>query len=318
VTEKFRDCADHWRPTVNKTDARIADMIRADDIDVLVSVAGHFDNNRPLVCAHRPAPVQVSFHDGATSGLAEMDYWLTDGFLHPPGTQEIFTEELFHLPVFYQWPPIAEAPPVGPLPAEKADFVTFASFNNPAKLNDDVIGLWAEILQSVPGSRLMLKFKNIYSQPSLCDRVSAKFKAHGIDAERIEMVSSLDTITEHLGHYAKVDIALDPFPFNGATTTYQTLWMGVPVISLAGETFISRAAGSILHHAGLDELIAETPEDYVAAARDLAADIPRLIELRAGLRDKVASSPLCAAPAYARNVEAAFREMWRWWCGKPN
>ena len=148
MTERFRSTVDHWHPIVGKSDSEVAGMVRADAIDVLVCLAGHFDSNRPLVCAHRAAPVQVSFHDGATSGLEEMDYWLTDDFLHPPDTKEMFTEELYRLPVFYQWPLFEEAPPVETLPADQAGFVTFGSFNNPAKVNEEVIGLWAEVLKT--------------------------------------------------------------------------------------------------------------------------------------------------------------------------
>jgi len=318
ITERFRSRADQWRPIGGKTDEEVAKMVRADSIDILVCMAGRFDRNRPLVCAHRAAPVQVSFHDGATSGLKEMDYWLTDGFLHPPDTREGFTEELFRLPVFYQWLPIEEAPEVGPLPAAGTGAVTFASFNNPAKLNDRVIGLWAEILQFVPGSRLMLKYKNWYRQTSLKDRLTAQFAKGGVAPERLIFVAKIDSIAEHLAHYAEVDIALDPFPFNGSTTTFQALWMGVPVITLAGETFISRAGGSFLHHAGLGDLAAETPENYVQAACDLADDIPRLNDLRAGMRERLSSSPLCDAPAFANSIETAFRTMWRTWCKDNN
>ena len=146
-------------------------MIRADGIDVLVCLAGRYDGNRPLVCAHRAAPVQVSYHDGATSGLEEMDYLLTDNFLNPPDTKEMFTEELYRLPVFFQSPQIEGAPPVTTLPAEQAGFITFGSFNSPAKVNEEVIRLWAEILKSVPGSRLLFKYQNFYDQTSIRDRV---------------------------------------------------------------------------------------------------------------------------------------------------
>jgi predicted O-linked N-acetylglucosamine transferase (SPINDLY family) len=321
MTERFQSCVDHWHTIVGKSDAEVARMVRTDSIDVLVCLAGRFDGNRPLVCVHRAAPVQVSFHDGATSGLEEMDYWLTDNFLHPPDTKEMFTEELHRLPVFYQWPPIEEAPPVEMLPADQAGFVTFASFNNPAKVNEDVIRLWAEILKSVPGSRLLLKYRNWHDQTSSRDSVVERFEARGIGKDRVMIATSPDTFPEHLGRYGEVDIALDPFPFNGATTTFQALWMGVPVIALAGETFISRAAGSMLHHAGLGDLAAETPDAYVACARDLAGDLPRLKALRADLRERMGTSPLCNAPAYARSVEIAFRDMWQTWCAdlrKPN
>ncbi len=314
MTEQFQSLVDHWISITGKSDSDIAGMVRADGIDILVCLAGHFDRNRPLICAHRAAPVQVSYHDGATSGLEEMDYWLTDGFLHPPDTKEVFTEELQRLPVFYQYPPLDDAPPVGPLPAEKAGMVTFGSFNNPAKVNDEVIGLWAEVLKSVPGSRLLLKYKNWYAEESLQESLIKRFTASGVDHDRVLLEASPDTLSEHLGRYGAIDIGLDPFPFNGATTTFQALSMGVPVVSLAGKTFISRAAGSILHQTGLEDLAVDTPEAYVACAGELAGDIERLKKLRTELRGRVAASPLCDAPAYAFSIETAFRDMWRNWC----
>lgn len=322
MTERFRSCVDHWRAITGKPDSEAAGMVRADAVDVLLSVAGRFGRNRPLVCAHRAAPVQVSFHDGATSGLEEMDYWLTDDFLHPPDTKEMFTEELYRLEVFYQWPVFEEALPVEMLAADRAGFVTFASFNNPAKINEQVIRLWAEVLKSVPGSRLLLKYMNFYDQPPLRDRMVELFDASGIERERVVFIALRDTSAEHIGRYGEIDIALDTFPFNGASTTFQALWMGVPVVSLAGGTFISRAAGSILHHAGLGDLAVDTPEAYVACARDLAGDLERLRTLRATLRERMAALPLCDAPTHTRGVETAYREMWRKWCsrqgsGKP-
>jgi len=314
LTERLRATAEHWRPIVGMSDADVARMVWADGIDVLVCLAGHFGNNRPLVCAHRAAPVQVSFHDGATSGLAEMDYWLSDNFLHPLETTEKFTEQLYRLPVLYQYPGIEEAPSIEPLAADTNGFITFGSFNNPAKINEAVIDLWAQILKSVAGSRLILKYKNLYGQASLQNFLLERFAADGVNADRIIFETSSDSVSEHLAQYAKIDIALDPFPFNGATTTFQALSMGVPVISLAGDTFIHRAAGSMLVQVDLGDLAVDTPQAYVACAKDLAADLPRLRSLRAGLRDRLAASPLCNAAAYARDVEAAYRHMWRGWC----
>ena len=317
MTERFQSAADHWRPITGMPDSEVAALVRGDEVDLLVCMAGRFDTNRPLVAAHRAAPVQISFHDGATSGLGEMDYWLTDGFLHPPETKEKFSEELYRLPVFYQYLPIGDAPPVGSLPAETKGFITFASFNNPAKVNEKVISLWAEVLKSVPQSRLMLKYKNWYGQTSLRHRLVESFGASGIEEERIIFEAPLDTLAEHCGRYGSVDIALDPFPFSGATTSFQALWMGVPVVSLKGESFINRAAGSMLFHAGLGELAVDTGEAYLAAARDLAGDREHLKTMRRNLREQLAGSPLCDGPAYARNVEAAYREMWREWCAGP-
>ena len=195
--------------------------------------------------------------------------------------------------------------------------ITFGSFNNPAKVNEEVIRLWAEILGSVPDSRLLLKYKNWYDQASLRDRVLERFSACGIGQDRIMFGAVQDAIKEHLERYREVDIALDPFPFNGATTTFQALWMGVPVVSLVGERFTTRIAGSILHHLDLGELVVDTPEAYVACARDLAGDVARLKTFRTSLRDRITASPLCDAPTYARNVEAAYRDMWRTWCKQP-
>ena len=316
MTERFQSCADHWRPITGKPDSEVAGMVRADAIDVLVCLAGRFGRNRPLVCAHRAAPVQVSFHDGATSGLEDMHYWLTDDYLHPPDTKEKFTEELYRLEVFYQWPPIEEAPSVAALPANQAGFVTFGSFNNPVKVNEEVISLWAEVLKSVPGSRLELKYLSWYDQAPIRDRVLERLEASGIERQRVTFLALSDTFAEHLGRFGEVDIALDPFPFNGATTTFQALWMGVPVVSLAGETFISRATGSILHHVGLEDLAVDTPQAYVACARDLAGDLERLRTLRKTLRERMATSPICNAPAHTRSVETAYRDMWRKWCAQ--
>jgi len=319
VSEQFRSCVDHWTLITGQSDSDVAATIRADGIDILVSLAGHFDKNRPLICAHRAAPVQVSFHDGATSGLPDVDYWLTDDFLHPPGSPEQFTEDLYPLPVFYQYPkpedaPPEGAPPVAALPVDAAGQITFGSFNNPAKINDAVITLWADVLKAVPQSRLLLKYKNWYGQASLQARLKERFRNFGVDNERIHFATQSDTPAEHLVRYADVDIGLDPFPFNGSTTTFQALWMGVPVVSLAGDSFISRAAGSILHHAGLDDLITNAPGAYVACAQELAADADRLRTLRAGLRARMETSSLCDAPAYARSVEAAYHQMWQRWC----
>ena len=245
-----------------------------------------------------------------------MDYWLTDAFLNPPDTKEKFTEDLYRLPVFYQYPQIEDAPPVATPPSEQAGFITFGSFNNPAKVNTEVIELWSKVLQAVPNSRLLLKYKNWYEQELLRENMLSGFSAYGVERDRIKFVVKNDTMFEHLGAYREVDIALDPFPYNGATTTFQSLWMGVPVITLAGGSFYSRMAGSILYHSGLDDLIVDTPEDYVACARALAADGVRLGELRSSLREQIIRSPLCDAPAYALTVESAYREMWQIWCAK--
>jgi len=285
-------------------------MVRADEVDILICLAGHFDRNRPLVCAHRAASVQVSYHDATTNGLEEMDYLLTDDFLNPPDTKELFTEEPHRLPVFYQWMPIDDALPVEPIPARQIGFITFGSFNNPSKVNEKVISLWSEVLKTFSTSRLLLKYKDWYDQLSLRHSMVERFAAHGMEEDRVTFAVTLDTFSEHLRHYSHVDIGLDQFPLNGVTTTFQALWMGVPVILLAGQTLSSRTTGSILHHLGLNELAANTLEAYVACAADLAGNLVRLEILRVTSRERITTSPLCDAPAY--------RDMWRKWCADPN
>jgi protein O-GlcNAc transferase len=316
ITEKIRSDTDHWRPISGITDIDVAHKIRADNIDILICLAGGFDKNRPLVCAHRAAPVQVSLHDGATSGLEEMDYFLTDNYLHPADTKEMFTEELHRIPSLFQWPHIQGAAEISAPPVDQAGFVTFGSFNNPAKINNEVIRLWAEVLKSVSGSRLLLKYKNWYKEVSLKERLIDEFAACGVKKDCIEFITSLDTRAEHLRLYSKVDIALDPFPFSGATTTFEALWMGVPVVTLAGKTFISRMSGSMLQHVGLGDLALDTQQAYVASANKLARDHARLRTLKKNLREFVKASPICDPLAYSLSVEDAYRSMWKTWCAE--
>ncbi|MEE2699669.1 MAG: tetratricopeptide repeat protein [Pseudomonadota bacterium] len=311
ITDMFRSHSDYWREINGKKDLEVARLIQEDTIDILVNLAGRFDGNRPLVSAHRAAPIQVSFHDGATSGFTEMDFWLTDHYLHPPNTEELFTEKLYRLPVLYQFFPIKDAPLVGPLPAKEKGILTFGSFNNPSKINNEVISLWSEILKSYTNSRLLLKYKNLYSQVSLQEKIRNSFSQHKIDSSRIMFDVSDDKITEHLDRYNDVDITLDPFPFNGATTTYQSLFMGVPVISLVGKTFISRAAGSILSNIGQNNLAVNTPDDYIKVALKLAGNLPRLVSLRKNLRNNILASPICNAVDYTMSIEKAYQMMWQ-------
>lgn len=310
VTINFQNHADHWRTVKGLTDIEVADRIRADGVQVLVFLGGQFDENRPTVAAYRPAPVQVSLFAGATTAIEGMDFWLTDDILHPEDTTEKFIEDLWRLPSLFTYPRPEHTPPVSALPADENGFVTFASFNKPSKMNDHVLDLWAEVLEAVPDSRLMLKFRNYLSSPSIGRRILARFKKNGIASDRVRLVSDQDSFHDHLARYAQADIALDTFPFSGATTTFQALWMGIPVISLMGERFITRMGGSLSAQAGLESVTAETAEEFVARAAALAGDRDRLRELRATLRKRIGASTLCDGPAYARSVEAAFREMW--------
>jgi len=314
VTDTFEGFADHWRPIQGLTDEAIAEKIQDDAIHIMVYLGGHFDDNHPSVATYRPAPVQVGIFGGTTSALDEMDFWLTDPVLHPLGepsaASEQFTEELVRVPSLFTYFEPKDAPDVSPLPADKNGFVTFASFNKPSKLNDAVLDLWSEILLAVPNARLLLKSKNYFNSPLISDRLMGRFSANGVNQDRITLLGTMDSFQGHLTHYGKADITLDTFPFSGATTTFQSLWMGVPVISLMGERFIGRMGGSLSVHAGLGDLVAETPEDYVQKATALAADLPRLKDLRGTLRQRITASALCDGASFAKNVEKAFLEMW--------
>ena len=310
LTARFQALTDEWRSTTGLTDEQVAAQVRADAVDVLVVLAGRFDRNRPLVAAYRPAPVRVSFHDPGTSGLSAMEYLIADRVLVPRGTQERFSERVVALPSFYIHAPLG-GPEVGPLPAAARAHVTFGSFNNPAKVNDEVLALWGEVLRAVPGARLKLKCKNWFVNSSLKQRF---LRALGLAAERVEFDAVDRSLGDHLGLYNEVDIALDPFPFTGSTTTFEALWMGVPVVTLAGAAMAGRWSASILHTLKLDELVAGSREEYVRIAAGLAGDLRRLSGLRAGLRARVVNSPLCDGKARARQVERIYRALWRRWC----
>lgn len=313
-TARFRALADGWCDTLGLSDAEVAERMRADGIDILICLAGHFDRNRPLVCAHRPAPVQVSFHDPLTSGLDAMDYLIADPVLVPRGGSEPFVERVVRLPSFYLAEPLHGAPALTPPPALAAGGVTFGSFNVPSKLSAPVQDLWARVLHAVPGSRLMLKYRNLYGVPGLRARMETAFRERGIPSERLVFRSSVDDAGDHLSLYGGVDIALDPFPFCGSTTSYEALWMGVPVVTLPGDGMVGRWTAAMLRPLRLEALIAGSAEEYVAICQRLAADLPALARLRAELRGRIAASPLCDGRRRTRQIERLYRAMWRRWC----
>jgi predicted O-linked N-acetylglucosamine transferase (SPINDLY family) len=313
MTERLRDLVDRWQPVQGLDDEQIAGRIHADGIDILVVLAGHFDRNRPLVAAWRPAPIQISFHDLLTSGLEAMDYFIADRTVHTRRSPESFTERVLHLPSFYLHAPL-EAPAVSLSPSETSGTIAFGSFNNPAKVNDAVLDLWARVLREVPNSRLVLKFRNWYAAPTLGARVRAALGRAGVAADRVRLDSDAEPRGRHLERYAGIDIALDPFPFSGSTTTFEALWMGVPVVTLAGASMASRWSASMLRALKLDTLIASSADEYVTIARGLAQDRTKLAGLRAELRARVAESPLCNGRLRARQVERLYRAVWRRWC----
>lgn len=315
MTRRLRRHCDGWCSIAGLTDEQVADRVRGDRIDILVDLAGHTSKNRLLVFARKPGPVQVTWLGYPdTTGMTAMDYRITDSHADPPGmTEQFHTEHLERLPdSFLCYRPAEEPIAVAPPPSLARGHVTFGSFNTGAKINPLVVGLWARILQCLGYARLMIKYHALSSSGARQHLLSL-FAAHGIDSNRLDMRNTMMSPLEHMRMYEHVDIALDTFPYHGTTTTCEALWMGVPVISLAGQTHVSRVGVSILSSAGLGELLAKNAEEYVGLAVKLAADPRRLSELRAGLRDRMRSSVLMDAPRFARNIEAAFRKMWSNW-----
>jgi len=311
MTERFRALATEWRSTVGVPDARLAEMIREDGVDLLVDLALHTAGNRLPVFARQPAPVQVTWlgYPGST-GLRGIGYRLTDGRLEPPGEEPAWSaEEPVRLPdCWCCYQAVGEFPEINALPARSSGGVTFGSLNNFAKMHEGVLALWARVLEAVKGSRLLMRCPEGLAR----ERVRAWFDARGIGTERVELVGFLSQ-WDYLRLYERIDLGLDPFPYNGITTTCDALWMGVPVLTLPGEMPASRAGLSLLSNVGLGELATHSEEDYVGMAVELAGNLPRLANLRATLRARMLGSPLMDAPRFARNVEAAYRSMWERW-----
>jgi protein O-GlcNAc transferase len=311
MTERLRALAGGWRNTIGVPDARLAEMIREDGVDILVDLAMHTAGNRLPMFARQPAPVQVTWltYPGST-GLPSIGYRLTDARMDPPGEEPAWSaEEPVRLPdCWCCYDPVGETPEINELPALSAQGVTFGSLNNFAKAHKGVLALWARVLEAVKGSRLVM----LCPEGSARERVRAFFGARGIATERVELVGYLPR-WDYLRLYQRIDLGLDPFPFNGMTTTCDALWMGVPVLTLPGEMPASRAGMSLLSSVELGELAASSEENYVRMAVGLAGNLPRLAELRATLRARMRASPLMDAPRFARNVEAAYRRMWERW-----
>ncbi len=312
TTSRLRKLAHRWRDVAALDDEKLYQTIVADRIDILVDLNGHTQGNRLAVFARRAAPVQLSFIGYPdTTGVSEMDYRLTDAIADPPGAEAWCTERLVRLPeCFLCYQPPALAPAVVPPPCEKNSFVTFGSFNNLAKINSAVIAVWARLLREVPHSRLVIKNPS-FTEQATRERYYGLFAVEGIPGERLDLLEYVPDGGAHLATYARMDIALDTFPYNGTATTCEALWMGVPVVTLRGARHSGRVGASLLAAAGLAGWIADTPEDYVKSAVTLARDHAALARLRSGLRERIAQSRLCQAPGYTRSVENAFEEMYR-------
>jgi predicted O-linked N-acetylglucosamine transferase (SPINDLY family) len=310
ITARLKSLAHGWRSTCGLSDAQVADLVRRDRIDILVDLAGHTRRHRLGAFARRPAPVQVTYLGyPCTTGLTAIDYLLTDAIADPPGEPPWSTEEPFRLPGgFCCYTPLADAPEVSPSPALRSGVVTFGSLHKPAKLNAAVLDLWADLLLGLPSARLLLIRSNL--KGGLRERIHGHFTGRGVAAERVELSDAVEG-GSHLRAYHDIDVLLDVFPWCGHTTACEALWMGVPAITLLGDRHAARMTASVLSMVGLHDLIARTPAEYLAVAARLAGDVGQLARLRAELRERMRTSRLCDGAAWTRDLDAAYREMWR-------
>ena len=315
MTARLRESIPNWRKVAHLSDAETAALVQGDGIDILLDMGGHSRGNRLRVFARKPAPVAVTWLGYfATTGLPAIDYVLASPWVIPEAEAAQWVETPWRLPDTYlcfHRPPYPVA--VGPLPAAANGFITFGSANNINKLSDETVACWAAVLRAVPASRLLLRTAAL-GKAEIAERTAARFGEHGIAAGRLILQPAVTDYAEHLSRYHQVDIALDPFPYNGGTTTVEALWMGVPVLTRRGDRYVSHMGENIMHNMGMPEWIAADSDDYLSKAAAFGADIPAMESLRAGLRDRLSASPLMDAPAFARNLEAAFRQMWQRWC----
>ncbi len=313
LTKRFMEAADHWRPINGMADGAVADLVRDDAIDILVDLSGHSSGNRLLVFARKPAPVQLTAWGNAVgTGLETMDYLFSDPVYMVAEDRACVAEEIYDLPCALSYLCPGDAPELSPLPALTNGFITFGCFNKTIKITAPALDLWALVLGGVAGSRMLFKDTALDIESERA-RLRIELADRGVDPGRLDFLGSTPWI-EHMASYGRFDIALDPAPQGGGTTTLESLWMGVPVVTLKGKTLCSRGSASALAGGGLGHWIAGTADDYVTLAVEKAADSEALAELRGGLRERIRKNPIGDHVAYARAVEAAYRQMWRKWC----
>jgi protein O-GlcNAc transferase len=318
LTVRLNAAAGLWRDIYELSDVALAEQIRSDQVDVLFDLDGHTGGNRLMAFARKPAPIQITWlaYVG-TTGMTAMDYILADRFEIPPESERFYRESVLLLPDDYIcFDPPTDAPPIASLPALGQGHVTFGSFNRASKITREVVRIWARILRSVPGSRLVLRYAG-FDDRGTQTYFRELFAAEDIPGDNLDLFGGARH-DEVLGYYSGIDIALDPFPYSGGLVTCESLWMGVPVITCPGETFAGRHSLSHLSNAGLTGMIARSLDEYVALAAAWAGDVPRLAKMRADLRRRVASSPLCDGKRFADNLMALLRGAWREWCSKTS
>lgn len=311
TTKRIKRNASSWRSIHHVRNKQVIDMIIEDGIDILVDLAGHSGNNRLQVFIYKPAPIQVTYLGYPnTTGLSTMDYRLTDEYADTEGQDRFYTEKLYRLPGhFLCYRPPDNPPRTEKLPAFNNGYITFGSFNNLPKVNNETIKVWSNVLKEIPESKLVIKTKP-FNDTNVMESYKNRFVRNGIEDQRLLFHGHSPSAQEHLDWYNRIDIALDTFPYNGTTTTYEALLMGVPVITLAGSRHAGRVGNSILNGAGLTELVAPDTEAYVTIAADLASDLHRLSEMRTALPDRLRQSPLCDGVGFTRMLEKAYKEMY--------
>ena len=310
TTQNMQRQAQRWRAINGIDDAQAARLIHSDAIDILVDLSGHTRGNRLGVFARRPAPVQIGYLGYLnTSGMAAMDYRITDAIADPPGASEMWhSEALLRLPqTLWCYQPPQDAPPLAPPPLLRNGHVTFGSFNHVAKLNEGVLRLWSELMLRLPSSRLQVMAT---PDEEAGARIRATLRGYGIDAARVRTLPRMAR-AQYWQALGEVDVALDPFPYTGGATTCDSLWMGLPVVTLAGSFGFARSAATVLQNAGLGEFIAVDERQYVDLALRLAGDAPALAEMRSGMRERLLRSPLLDAPRFVRSLEQLYRDVWR-------
>jgi protein O-GlcNAc transferase len=313
-TDRTRPRASHWRTVDGLGDAELASLIEHDQVDILVDLSGHTAGNRLLVFARKPAPVQVSWLGYFnTTGMQSMDYLMVDEHLAPLDEEAPFVEEPLRIPGCYLTYHIPDdAPPVVPAPCLDRGFITYGCFNNPSKIGLHVVSVWCEILRRNPEARLVMK-NHAFADGGSRKLYQDHFESCGIGPERVDLLGP-STPQQVLSFYSQVDIALDPFPYNGGTTTCEALAMGVPVITMRGDRFVSRVGSTIVCNAGLGNLIAHSRAEYVKTAVELGRNPALVAEMRANMRTRLAASTLCDTAGFTRRLESAYRDIWRRWC----
>ncbi len=317
TTQRLQAHADHWKFSANLSHANLAELIKTDQIDILIDLGGHA-GDRLLTFAQRAAPVQITYLGYPTSsGLTAIDYRLSDHHVDPQGETEIFnSEKLLRMPhSYFCYQPYWQSPPVTPLPALETGILTLGCFNNHTKVTAQLLDLWAEIIKKIPNSRLLLKSSTQhFNDPEIVKWVSEKLFSRGLTPEQIHILPSTRTTEEHLKYYQQIDIALDTYPYNGATTTCEALWMGIPVISWSGKTHASRMGLSLLNTVGLGHLVAKSAEEYLNIVINLTSDLNQLQDLRKNLRSQVSASPLTQAAQFTAHLETLYQNIWETWC----